>query len=81
LSSENGWNVVVNGEPVTHTIDEDTDNTNIYFTYNHSIKTVEIIGTNTIPEFPSWITLSLFMAATISAVMVYRRLTKKASKS
>ena len=34
-----------------------------------------------IPEFPSWIIMPLFMAATFSAVMVYRRLTKKASKS
>jgi N-acetylneuraminic acid mutarotase len=33
-----------------------------------------------IPEFPSWIILPLFMVATLSAVMVYRRLTKKASK-
>jgi len=36
---------------------------------------------NVIPEFPSWIIMPLFMAATFSAVMVYRRLTKKASKS
>jgi hypothetical protein len=42
------------------------------------------ISTNSeqeIPEFPSWIILPLFMAATPSAVIVYRRLTKKASKS
>jgi len=36
---------------------------------------------NVIPEFPSCIIMPLFMAATFSAVMVYRRLTKKASKS
>jgi len=34
-----------------------------------------------IPEFPSWLILPLFMAATLSAVIVYSRLTKKASKS
>ena len=34
-----------------------------------------------IPEFPSWIIMPLFMAATLSAVIVYTRLTKKASKS
>jgi hypothetical protein len=33
-----------------------------------------------IPEFPSWTIMSLFMATTLSAVIVYRRLTKKASK-
>jgi len=35
---------------------------------------------NVIPEFPSWIIMPLFMVATLSSVMVYRRLTKKASK-
>jgi len=34
-----------------------------------------------IPEFPSWIIMPLFMATTLSAVIVYTRLTKKASKS
>jgi len=33
-----------------------------------------------VPEFPSWIIMPLFMVATLSSVMVYRRLTKKASK-
>jgi len=33
-----------------------------------------------IPEIPSWIIMPLFMTATLSAVIVYRRLTKKASK-
>ena len=50
------------------------DNSTVYFT----------ISTNSeqkIPEFPSWIIMPLFVAATFSAVMVYRRLTKKASKS
>jgi len=36
---------------------------------------------NIIPEFPSWIILPFFMVTTLSAVIVYRRLTKKASKS
>ena len=33
-----------------------------------------------IPEFPSWIILPLFMVATLVAVIVYRRLLKRASK-
>jgi len=50
------------------------DNSTVYFT----------ISTNSeqqIPEFPSWTIMPLFVATTFSAVMVYRRLTKKASKS
>ena len=34
-----------------------------------------------IPEFPSWIILPLFIIATLMAVIVYRRLLTKASKS
>jgi parallel beta-helix repeat protein len=74
LNSQNGWNVVINGEPVTPTISEDSHNTYLYFTYDHSTKTVEIIGTDAIPEFPSWIILPLFLMATLTAIIVKKRL-------
>jgi len=73
LTSENGWNVVVNDEPVTPTINEDSSNTYIYFTYNHSTKTVEIIGTDAIPEFPSWTPLLIMLIAVIAVAIIYRR--------
>ena len=40
----------------------------IYFTYNHSTQEVVII-----PEFPSFLVLPLFMAATLIAVVICRR--------
>jgi parallel beta-helix repeat protein len=78
LHTEGVWDVQVNENPVTPTVKEDANNTYLYFTYQHSTKTIEIIGTNVIPEFPSWIFLSLFMVATLLTVIVYKRLPKKA---
>ncbi len=39
------------------------------------------VDINTIPEFPSWIILPLFIAATLLTVIVYRRLPTRASES
>ena len=77
LDAEDDWIVLVDGASVTPTVNEDTNNTYLYFTYQHSTKTVEIIGTTAIPEFPSWIILPLFMVETLLTV-VYKRLFKKA---
>jgi len=73
LTSQNGWNVIINGESVTPTISEDSHNSYLYFTYNHSTKTIEIIGTTAIPEFPSWIILPLFLFATLVVVVIKRK--------
>jgi len=77
LSSEDGWNVVVNGEPVTPTIDEDTETVNLYFTYSLSTKTVEIIGTDAIPEFPSLIILPLLIVVTLVVAVARNKLVRK----
>jgi len=48
----------------------------LYFTYvsnRVSTYTVEVIGSTTIPEFPSFLILPLFMIATLLAVIVYKR--------
>ena len=72
LSSENGWNVVVNDEAVTPTISEDSSSIYLYFTYNHSAKTVEIIGTDAIPEFPSWTILLILLLSVTTIAVIYR---------
>ncbi|MEA2089781.1 MAG: NosD domain-containing protein [Thermoproteota archaeon] len=74
---EDGWQVYLIWDhcivSANHTIIPNENYTYICFTYNHSIKTVEIQGTYVIPEFPSFIILPLFMIATLLTVIVYRR--------
>jgi len=73
LDSQNGWNVLINGESMIPTISEDASNTYLYFTYNHSTKTVEITGTDAIPEFPSWTPTLLVLIVFAVAVVIYKR--------
>ena len=44
--------------------------------YTHSQHMIEVSGTTTIPEFPSFLILPLFFIATLLAVMVYTRKNK-----
>jgi parallel beta-helix repeat protein len=69
------WIVKVNNQTVTPTVMQDTENTYLFFTYNCSTKTVEIRGTDAIPEFPSWILLPLFTTATLAVILCKKRLT------
>ncbi len=71
LETENNWIVLIDGNSVTPIVNEDETNTHLYFTYNHSTKMVDIIGTDAIPEFPSWIILPLFLIASF-VVTAYR---------
>ncbi|PVX27464.1 MAG: hypothetical protein CW716_02175 [Candidatus Bathyarchaeum sp.] len=41
--------------------------------YIHSSHTIEIVGSQVIPEFSAWMILPLFMVATLMAVMLYRK--------
>lgn len=62
------YTVLVNGQPVEFRNWTHTENTYIYFTYQHSEHEVTII-----PEFFLIMILPLFMIATLSAVIVYRK--------
>ena len=73
LYAENNWTVLIDGSPVTPSVNADADSTYLYFTYSHSIKTVEIIGTYAIPEFPSLIILPLLIAIPTLTVIIYRK--------
>ena len=73
LWTENPWVVLVDHEPIIPTVTEDDNHVYLYFTYSHSTKTVTIVGTDAIPEFPSAIILSLFMAFTMIAVAFLKR--------
>jgi parallel beta-helix repeat protein len=73
LDAEDNWAVLVDGTPVVPSVDEDERNTYIYFTFSHSTKTVEIIGTDAIPEFPLWTPLLMTLVAVVAIAVVYRR--------
>ena len=64
------YKVFVNGTEIPHTLLPCSNSTHnyLYFTYSHSTQEVIII-----PEFPSLLILSLFMMATLLAVIVYKR--------
>jgi parallel beta-helix repeat protein len=50
-AEENKWNVTVDGKQVNYSAISDENNSYLYFTYNHSTKTVLIQGTQTIPIY------------------------------
>jgi len=71
---DDGWTIHVGGEPITdYKIIPDENHTYLYFTYNHTTKTVLIQGTHVIPEFPSFLILPLFILATLLTVLICRR--------
>jgi len=77
LYTEGDWSVLVDEQPVIPTVNEDANNTYLYFTYGHSTKTVEIIGTTAILEFPSWTPLLIMLVAVIAVAVIYRSILNK----
>ena len=81
--------VLLNGNPWTIRLDN-TDITSrtiktenqtysfIYFTYNHSIHNVEIIGTQIIPEYNIYIVLTVVLILSLAVACARRRKTKQA---
>jgi nitrous oxidase accessory protein len=70
LDAEDDWIVLVDDSPFSPSVDKDERNTYLYFTYNHSAKTVEIIGTTAIPEFPSWTILPLVLTIALFSIII-----------
>ena len=71
-AENNQWTVLIDDEPVDPKITEDANDTYLYFTYNHSAKNIQIIGTHAIPEFPSAIILPLFMILSLITVVLVK---------
>jgi len=65
MDSQGNWVVLVNDEPVSLTVNEEANNTFLNFTYDSTARSVEIIGTTAIPEFPTLLILPLFLIATL----------------
>jgi hypothetical protein len=70
------WIVRVNGTSVPFRVQEN-DHAYIYFTYSHPImytpKNVQIFGTEVIPEFQSWASISVIFVILTAAIIVYKQ--------
>jgi hypothetical protein len=69
------WVIFANGTDISGNChkNRDADYTYICIPYTHSAQQIQVKSTWIVPEFPSAIILPLFMAATLLAVIVYRR--------
>jgi hypothetical protein len=71
---DDGWTIRVgDAEIKNYTTMQDEEYTYLYFAYNHSTKTVYIIGTHAVPEFPSVIVILFFISTTIPAIVFLRK--------
>jgi len=70
LWAEDRWTIKVNNDMLTkYTEFSDDANTYLYFTYNHSTKTVIIQGTHVIPEFSSASIMLLILVLSVIAIV------------
>jgi len=75
---EDGWTILVGGTPIAnYTIIPDENYTYLYFTYNHSTKTVVIQGTHVIPEFPPALIPPILIALTLITIIQTKSKTPK----
>ncbi|MCW4023061.1 MAG: right-handed parallel beta-helix repeat-containing protein [Candidatus Bathyarchaeota archaeon] len=80
LYAENTWVVLVDGTSLTPTVNEKENYTTLHFTYAHDIQTIQIIGTDAIPEFPTWAILPILCAIPLVAVIGKQKLKQNANK-
>jgi len=71
------WTVKINGNAITYQAVETLTHTSLYFTYQHSVKTVEITATNVIPEFPPSTLMLLLLTLVTISVLVKRKFQRK----
>jgi hypothetical protein len=64
------YKICVNGTQVSYNLLPCSNSTHSYLYFNYTHSTQEVI---VIPEFPSFLILSLFFIATLLAVIVYRK--------
>jgi len=72
------WQVWVNNTLIDdRKVIEDSNCTYIYFTYSHSIQTIQIVGTEVIPEFPTWTSMLLILIVLTVAMAINKRILLK----
>ncbi|PVX26217.1 MAG: hypothetical protein CW691_02090 [Candidatus Bathyarchaeum sp.] len=77
IYSENTWTVIADGTSLTPTVNEKENYTALHFTYSHDTQIIQIIGTDAIPEFPSWTILPFFVVVTLIMLFVRIKIQRK----
>jgi hypothetical protein len=76
VDASDEWNVTVNGMPLNvqeKIVGYNGTHYSVYFTCHTSTIAIQIISKYVIPEFPSFLTLSLFLMVTLLALMLCKR--------
>lgn len=74
------WQVWVNNTLINdRKVIENSNYTYIYFTYSHSIQNIQIVGTEVIPEFPTWVSMLLTLLVLTGVIVIYKRRLPKTS--
>ncbi len=71
-AEEHEWVVFADDEQLMHQLETDEDFTYIWFSYQHSTRTLRIQGSQVIPEFPTLIVGAIFLFATLLALLLGR---------
>lgn len=79
LLRDSPWRIVLNGTDITAEsfIAENETHSSIYFTYNHSISNVQIMGTWVVPEFSPQAMLTTMLIFAASMILLKARRWKK----
>jgi len=69
------WTILLNNQNITSLCrtTEDQNQTYIYVPYNHTVHTLQIIGTHAIPEFPNPLILPILIATTLVAITIRKK--------
>ena len=67
------WQILLNGTSIAYTPNQNDTHTLIYFTYGDINQNVQIIGTEVIPDFPTWTSILLILIMLTVPIIIYKR--------
>lgn len=67
------YTVLVNDAPITPTVTSNSTHSFIHLTYNHSEKTIKIVGTSVIPEFPTVLYIPILIILSLTKIALFRK--------
>ena len=74
VSNAENIKVYLDGNQLNYEVASNADSWLLSFTYAHSTHLIEIIASDVIPEFSSWIILPLFLTATLMVILFRKRM-------